>query len=328
MKRKLYSGLFAAILFVTGCVSGRLSQTTDTVFMVSPDDFAYNTETAASNVFQKEPASLLESRDQAMKQFEGMVAKLRSERIRVITIKSRSDEKTPDAVFPNNWFSTHRDGKGTMIVLYPMLTPNRRAEVRSDLLKKTLEENGKKVSKIIDLTFYCSQNKALEGTGSLVLDRVQKVAFASLSQRTDEDVLKDFCAGLGYRLITFHSYSKGKLIYHSNVMMSIGADFAVICAESIRDDVERQKVLGELEVLGKTIIRISSEQMEHLCGNILEVNDVDGNKKIVMSTTAYGHFSAEQKVELSKSGNIVQVDAHTIEDIGGGSARCMLAEIF
>jgi hypothetical protein len=328
MTGRCYSLIFAAILFLSGCASGPLSQTTDTVFMVSPDDFAFNPETAASNVFQNEPTSVLKSRGEAMAQFDGMVAKLRSEGIRVIEVNSRTDEKTPDAVFPNNWFSIHRDGIGSTVVLYPMLTPNRRAEVRPDVLKRNLEEHGIKISRIIDLTRYCSQNKALEGTGSLVLDRVHKVAFASLSPRTDEDVLKDFCTSTGYRQITFRSYNKGKLIYHTNVMMSLGADFAVICEESITDDAERAMVLAELKALGKRIVRISSEQMEHMCANILEVRDIDGNRKILMSTTAYSHFSDGQREDLGRSGKIVQVDVHTIEEIGGGSARCMVAEIF
>jgi len=329
MVRKLCLAVLVSILFITGCASSHLCQTTDTVFMVSPDDFAYNTQTATSNVFQHNNIPVLKARNEAMEQFNNMVEKLQSENIRVIQIKSRKDIKTPDAVFPNNWFSTHRDDKKrTIIVLYPMLTPNRRAEVRLNLLKEKLEESGIKISKIIDLTPYCRQGKSFEGTGSLVLDRVHKVAFASLSPRTTRDVLEDFCNQLGYRSLTFHSYDKGKLVYHTNVMMSVGTDFAVICAECIKDESERMKVLSELETLGENIIKISIEQMEHMCGNILELHDINGKRKIIMSSSAYNHFSAEQKKQLEKSGTILSFDLHTIEQIGGGSARCMVAEIF
>ncbi|MDI6687186.1 MAG: arginine deiminase-related protein [Desulfobacterales bacterium] len=185
-----------------------------------------------------------------------------------------------------------------------------------------------KISKTIDLTHYCKQNKALEGTGSMVLDRIHKVAFASLSPRTNRVVLEDFCNKLGYRSVVFHSYDKEKLIYHSNVMMSIGTDYAVICTEAIKDETEKKTVLNELKKLGKRIIEISPEQMNHMCGNILELHAVNGEKKIIMSTSAYNHFSIEQKKKLEKSGDILSFDVHTIENIGGGGVRCMVAEIF
>ena len=329
MIKRLYLFVLISILFITGCVSSSFLQTTDTVLMVSPDDFAYNTETADSNIFQHNDTSASKTKNEAMEQFNNMIKKLESENIRVIQMKSRKDIKTPDAVFPNNWFSTHRDSeKRTIVVLYPMLTPNRRSEVRPDLLKEKLEDSGIKVSKIINLTHYCNQDKILEGTGSMVLDRVHKVAFASLSPRTNRDVLEDFCKQLGYRSLTFHSYNKGKLIYHSNVMMSVGTDFAVICVECIKDESERKKVLSELKNLGKRIIEISSKQMENMCGNILELHDIDGNRRIIMSASAYSNFSPEQKKEIEKSGTILPFDIHTIENIGGGSARCMVAEIF
>ena len=329
MVKKFYLFLFVFVLFSIECISGNQAQTTDTLFMVSPNDFAYNKQTAASNVFQHKDTRELKTREQAMEQFNAMVEKLQAENIRVIQMKSRSDIKTPDAVFPNNWVTMHKDGgKGTLIVVYPMLTPDRRAEVRVDLLKKKLEEKGIKISRIIDLTHYNKQNKALEGTGSMVLDRIHKVAFASLSPRTNRKILEDFSNKLGYRSVVFHSYDKGKLIYHSNVMMSIGSDFAVICAEAIKDQTEKKMVLNELKKLGKRIIEISLEQMRHMCGNILELHTVNGEKKIIMSTSAYSHFSIEQKKELEKSGTILSFDVHTIENIGGGSVRCMVAETF
>jgi hypothetical protein len=329
MSKKIRLLSFALILFVAGCGSSSFIQTTDTVVMVCPDDFAYNPQTAKSNVFQHQDKSVQEDNKLAREQFGGMVDGLSSADIRVIQMKSREDVKTPDAVFPNNWFSTHRDGKSnTLIVVYPMHTPNRRAEIRVGLLQEELQQNGITVSRIIDLTHYNEQGKALEGTGSLVLDRVHKVAFASLSPRTDRQVLDDFCTELGYRPVVFHSHMSGKLIYHTNVMMSVGTDFAVICAESIKDDGERNLVLEELKKLDKRAILISTEQIKHMCGNILELHSRGGKRVILMSTSAYSNFTPEQKKELEKSGTLLPVDIHTIEDVGGGSARCMVAEIF
>jgi len=251
MVKKIRLFLFVLILLTIGCASGNRTQTTDTVFMVSPDDFAYNIQTAASNAFQHNDTPVLEARNQAMDQYNKMVKKLQSENIKVIHVKSRNDIKTPDAVFPNNWFSTHRNGgSGTAIVIYPMATPNRRDEVRVGFLKRNLKENGIKISKVIDLSHYNKQNKALEGTGAMVLDRIHKVAFVSLSPRANKELLEDFCNQLGYRPVIFHSYDNGKLIYHTNVMMSVGTDFAVICSESIKDNSEKKMVLNELKKLG------------------------------------------------------------------------------
>ncbi|NQU17273.1 MAG: amidinotransferase [Candidatus Saganbacteria bacterium] len=311
-------------------VETKPSQLTDTVFMVSPDDFAYNPETAKSNLFQHQLKDTSKVTSLAVEQFDNMVKILEAKGINVIHVPSRKDIKTPDAVFPNNWFSTHKtkDGKN-ILVIYPMLTPNRRAEVRIDLLKTNLKENGYAISKVIDLSYFDKQNKFLEGTGSMVLDRVNHVTFASLSPRTDKVVLNEFCKQLNYSPIMFHTYDQnGKLIYHTNVIMSIGEDFAVIAANNIKNIKERKLVLNELRRLGKTIIKISPDQVNNMCGNILELKTKDNNNIIVMSTTAYNNFTPEQKAELEKSGKIVAVDIHTIEKVGGGSARCMLSEVF
>ncbi|OQY13680.1 MAG: hypothetical protein B6I31_00595, partial [Desulfobacteraceae bacterium 4572_19] len=275
-------------------IDTKSSQLTNTVFMVSPNDFAYNFETAKSNVFQHKLAD------------SAKVTKL------------------------NNWFSTHRTGNGkNTLVLYPMLTPNRRAEIRTDLLKEKLKQQGYSIDKVVDLRHYVDEGKFLEGTGSMVLDRKNKVAFASLSPRTNIDVFYDFCKQLGYRPIIFHTYDQdGKLIYHTNVVMSIGDGFVVIAADNIRDSKEKTRVMAELRALGKKIIKISSDQVNNMCGNILELKSNNDGDIIVMSTTAYKHFTKDQKAELEKFGNIVPVDIHTIEEVGGGSARCMIAEIF
>jgi len=306
------------------------SQLTDKVFMVSPDDFAYNLETAKSNTFQHQLEDADKVTELAVEQFNNTVNVLETEGIEVIHVPSREDVETPDAVFPNNWFSTHMTENGNnILVIYPMLTPDRRAEVRIDLLEEKLKDQSYDVDEVIDLSYFDEQNKFLEGTGSMVLDRRHHVTFASISPRTDIEVLDEFCRQLNYRSIVFHSYDQnGQLIYHTNVMMSIGDDFAVIAADNIKDDKERTMVLAELRALGKRIIKISPEQVNHMCGNILQLKTKDNNRIIVMSTTAYENFTAEQKTELEKSGKIVPVDIHTIEEVGGGSARCMLGEVF
>ncbi|MFH1741321.1 MAG: arginine deiminase-related protein [bacterium] len=318
------------LLLVAGCVSVAPQQTTDTVFMVCPDDFAYNPETAKSNVFQHRLEDPAEAQRQAVAEFERMVKTLEAAGVRVVHVHSRRDVKTPDAVFPNNWFSVHRTADGNnVLVVYPMLAPDRRAERRVDLVKEKLRSCGIVISRVINLANYETQGKFLEGTGSMVLDRVHRVAFASLSPRTDPDVLEEFCRELDYRPFSFHSHdSGGKLIYHTNVMMSVGEEFAIVCAEAIKDEAERSAVLGKLDNLGKKIIRISLDQTRNMCGNVLELHSRDGTKVIVMSKTAYDHFTEEQRAELATFGTLVPVDITTIETIGGGSARCMIAEIF
>jgi len=308
----------------------KLSHLTGTVLMVSPDDFAFNPETAGSNAFQHKLKDTKSVTEQAMDQFDSMVSKLEENGIHVIRLPSRKDIRTPDAVFPNNWFSTHQaaDG-GTILVIYPMLTPNRRAEIRVDLVTEFLKKNGFEVNAVVDLSNFTTKDIYLEGTGSMVLDRVNKVAFGSLSPRTDLKVLNTFCSLLGYRPVAFHTYDqKGKLIYHTNVIMSVGDDFAVIAADNIKDEKEKAFVLQELKKLGKKIILISPEQVDNMCGNILELKSEDGENVIVMSNTAFDHFTDEQKTELGKSGRILPMDIHTIEKVGGGSARCMLGEVF
>jgi len=299
--------------------------------MVSPDHFAYNPQTAHSNLFQHQPKDEGKVTEQAVKEFNDMVKTLRDAGVNVEAVPSRTDIKTPDAVFPNNWFSTHMTSDGrSVLVIYPMLTQNRKDEVRIDLIKEKLEEkNGEEVYKVLDLSFYAKQGKVLEGTGVLILDRINHVVFVSTSPRTNIEVLFNFCKELNYRPIVFKSYDQnGKLIYHTNVMMSIGEDFAVIATDCIKDDIEREQVLAELKKLGKNVIKITPDQVNNMCGNVLELKTKDNNKVIVMSRTAYNHFTPEQRAELEKSGKIVPVDINTIEEVGGGSARCMLGEIF
>lgn len=305
-------------------------QTTDTILMISPDDFQFNAEAAKTNLFENKPETDTGVTQSAMKEFNDMVKTLRAADVEVITTPSRADVKTPDAVFPNNWFSLHKtQDEKNILVLYPMLTINRRAERRPDLLKEKLKSHNFNIDQVVDLTHFEKQNLALEGTGSMVLDRQNQIAFVSLSPRTNKQISMEFCKQLKYRPIFFHSYDQNKhLIYHTNVMMSMGEKFVVVCLESISNKQEKESLVLELKKLKKEIINIDFNQMNNMCGNILELNTKDNNKIIVMSKTAYNRFTNKQKEQLEKFGKIVPVDIPVIENIGGGSARCMIAEIF
>lgn len=339
MRKRLYVflPLFLSLTMIIGACAGQTAnrlppserQTTDTVLMVSPDDFAFNQETAQSNVFQKRDTDTASVNKRAISEFGGMVRKLESSGIRVIQVPSRGDIKTPDAVFPNNWFSIHKiSDQERILVGYPMLAPNRRAERRLELLNEKLRSKGMNVTRTIDLSRYEEKGLFLEGTGSMVLDRVNRIAYVALSPRTNREVLDDFAAKLSYRPVAFRSSDAGgNPIYHTNVMMSVGEGFAVICLESIEDRQEGMLVLKELKQAGKKIIPITLSQLQHMCGNILELRAKEA-KIIVMSQTAYDHFTPQQKIQLSLYGTILPVDIRTIETIGGGSARCMLGEVF
>lgn len=307
-----------------------IQQSTNLVLMISPDTFQYNVQTANTNSFQHLPVDESSLNSKVMEEFESMVATLKANDIQVITLASPKGKLTPDAVFPNNWFSTHPNVNGTTdIVLYPMLAESRRLERQLNELLHELKHHKVNVDNVIDLTQHENESKVLEGTGSLVLDRVNKIAYASLSLRTDKEVLQKFIDKMGYTSILFHSHdSKGQPIYHTNVVMSIGTEFAVISAESIINPGEKEAVLSSLKKTGKEIINISAHQMTRMAANILEVRAKDGAIKIIMSQTAYDAFTPRQLQELEQYGDLVIVDIEHIEKIGGGSARCMLAEIF
>src|SRR3989344_614445 len=302
-------------------------QLTNTVVMVKPNHFGFNPQTAESNVFQHR-VSETESQvqEKALKEFNNAVAVLEQNGIKVLILESRGDVITPDSVFPNNWFSHHADGK---LVIYPMLAPNRRAERQAEALENLLKENGVPVSEVVDLTADENTGNILEGTGSLVLDRENKVAFAMESPRTSKEEFEKWCKLMGYEGIFFDAYDKeGFPIYHTNVTMSIGKEYAVICLESIKDPGERRLVKNKLESLGKEIIELSIDQIYKYCGNTLQVLSSDGSAKIIMSKTAQSGFSSDQLDRLKKYGDIIALDIPEIETVGGGSARCMLAEVF
>lgn len=304
------------------------SQLTDTILMIEPSYFGLNIETKASNAFQptRLPGSEVYIRHQAKQEFQAMEETLRTEDVRVIACPSVKGISTPDAVFPNNWVSFHPD----RVVLYPMLAPNRRQERQLTQVTHCLKESGVSISpNILDLSKYEEKNHFLEGTGSLILDRVNKVAFANISPRTTPELLTTFCEEMGYTSVVFNAVDKGGSdIYHTNVLMSLGREFAVLCWEAIRDPIQRKIVKETLDDLGKKVIDITYDQLYSFCGNILQILSTSGETKIVMSLSAYNAFKPEQKKALSQFGKLVPVDIATIETIGGGSARCMMAEVF
>jgi len=257
-----------------------------------------------------------------LKEFDGFVTLLRANDIEVTVIDDTVQPETPDSIFPNNWVSFHDNGA---VFLYPMFSENRRAERRNDILDR-LNENFK-ISKVTDLSTYEAEDIFLEGTGSMVLDRDQKVSYACLSLRTDEKVLKDWCERAGYTSVTFNADDKeGFPIYHTNVMMCIGDHFVVICLESIQNIHEREMVMQHLISSGKEIIEISLDQMNHFAGNMLQIKNKNGDPLLVMSEQAYLSLSKTQVYLLEKYNKLIYAPLYTIEKNGGGSARCMLAE--
>jgi hypothetical protein len=295
------------------------------VLMIRPVRFAGNPQTSASNRFQLiSSGAPHEVQAAALREFDTMVRSLRETGVNVHVFEDTPDPHTPDSIFPNNWVSFHADGT---IVLYPMLAENRRLERRSELLNE-LSASGFRVAQLIDLTQYEQQGKFLEGTGSLVLDRVGRVAYACISPRTDLDVLGDFAQRLDYEIVAFEAFdAAGAPIYHTNVLMCIGARFAVICSACIRED-ERAAVVDTLRTTGREIVDLSMEQLAAFAGNMLELRTPASGTVIAMSARAHDSLTAQQRRLLeARGGPIVAVPIPTIETHGGGSVRCMLAEI-
>ncbi len=291
--------------------------------MIRPIAFGFNAETAVNNAFQKANSNW-NVNEKAQEEFDQLVALLRNHQIDVHVIQDQPQPYTPDSVFPNNWISMHGDGQ---IVLYPMFATNRRTERAKGILHQ-LKEQFIIYSKV-DLTSYEKEQRFLEGTGSMVLDRVHQKAYACLSARTDEQVLLDFCGMLDFTPVIFHATDgNGTPIYHTNVMMSVAEDYAIIAADTIADPTERAQVLQSLTDTGKEIISISLEQMEHFAGNALQVRNTEGQRFLVMSSAAYHSLSDAQKQRLETYNPILHAPLTTIEQNGGGSARCMIAEVF
>jgi hypothetical protein len=295
-------------------------QTTSQILMIRPVDFKFNAQTAVNNKFQQASAQS-DVQTQALKEFDGFVSLLRNNGVEVTVIDDTLQPETPDSIFPNNWVSFHSGGQ---VFLYPMFSENRRLERREDILA-TLDRDYQ-INNITDLSGYEAERIYLEGTGSMVLDRDHKIAYACLSLRTDKKVLEDFCAQSGYTAVTFDAAdASGFPIYHTNVMMCIGNRFAVVCLESVSNADEKTKLVQSLS--GKEIIEISLDQMNHFAGNMLQVQNKNGDPLLVMSEQAYLSLEPEQITALEQYSRLIYAPLYTIEKNGGGSARCMLAEI-
>ncbi len=301
-------------------------QTTDTVLMIEPAAFGFNAETAQNNYFQINSENA-ETQTKALQEFKNFVEKLRSKGINVITVKDTLEPHTPDSIFPNNWISMHSDGT---VVLYPMCAVNRRWERRSDILEMLQEKF--QVKEIVDLSASENEGKFLEGTGSMIFDHDYKIAYGSVSLRLDEKLFRDFCKKFGFTPVVFHSYQTANNerlpIYHTNVMMCVADKFVVICLDCIDDETERVNVVNAIVNSGKEIVEISENQMQQFAGNMLQIQNAEGKKFLVMSQSAYQSLTEEQISTIEKYSEIIYSDLETIETNGGGSARCMLAEVF
>lgn len=293
------------------------------LLMIRPVRFDFNAETAVNNSFQVNAKDLL-AQEKAAEEFNQFISVLTQNGIDVTVVNDTPEPHTPDSIFPNNWISFHSDGS---ICLYPMYAQNRRLERKESVL----EAIDKKfiVSKKIDFSTYEQSNIFLEGTGSMVLDRDHRIAYACLSPRTDLTILKDFCIQLNYTPIYFWALDGGNQpIYHTNVMMCVADEYVVICLESIPDLAERQLVVDSITQSGKAIIAISFDQMNHFAGNMLQVHNQSGKKFLVMSSQAFRSLNKVQIEQIEGYNPIIHSDITTIETNGGGSARCMMAEVF
>lgn len=302
------------------------SQLASAVLMINPVRFESNPSTAASNKFQgRNPDSSNKQQRDAAEEFVGLRVALETSGIEVIQVDDTVEPHTPDAIFPNNWVSFHADGT---VVLYPMEAPNRRTERRPDIIETLVEDHEFVVRKIVDLSTHETQAQYLEGTGSLVLDRVNRVAYACLSSRTHLDALGDFAQRMGYEVLAFDAHDRnGAPIYHTNVLMSVGEALAVICAEAIPREDQRDAVLRRLADTGHEVVTIDFDQMDAFAGNMLELRSVDGERILAMSEQAKQSLDVEQMEKLAANAQIVSVPIDRIESSAGGSVRCMLAEI-
>lgn len=307
-----------------------MQQITNTIVMIRPISFRTNEQTSVNNYFQKISDSLSaeEVNKYAVREFNMLVEKLKSIGVHVIEIDDSNDFDTPDALFPNNWISFHQNGN---VGLYPMFAENRRLERREDVLD-LLEENGFEIENIVDYTSAEEEDLFLEGTGSIVLDRVHRKAFCAISSRSDEDLFIEFCEDFEFTPVLFtanHTVGEDRVpIYHTNVMLSICETFAILCAESIDDKKERKNVINHLKEAGKELILISEEQVSCFAGNMLQVIGNNNESYVIMSSIAYKSLTAHQIESIEKHTKIVHSSLSTIESCGGGSARCMMAEVF
>ena len=307
----------------------RMKQITDSILMIRPVAFRMNEETAVNNYFQKNiDGNVDEITQKAQQEFDDFAAKLRKVGVNVVVVDDVAENNTPDSIFPNNWVSFHETGD---IALYPMFAENRRRERREDILQR-LEEEGFEIKNVIDYTAAEEEEIFLEGTGSLLLDRANEKAYCALSERADEDLLIEFCEDFEYMPVIFEANQtvngERKAIYHTNVMMCLAEEFTVICLDTIDDKKQRKAVINSLKEDGKEIITITEEQMHEFAGNMLQVQGAFNKKYLVMSERAHQSLTADQVAKIEKHCEILSSSLQTIETLGGGSARCMLAEVF
>jgi len=292
------------------------------ILMVRPYQFYFNQQTASNNFFQSN-VNIENANELAIAEFDAMVDQLRQHQIKVKVVQDTKDPSTPDSIFPNNWISTHPGGT---LCLYPMFAPNRRAERKSTVID-FLESNFK-IENIIDLTDLENEGKFLEGTGSMVLDHQNKIAYGCLSERLDQEAFISWCHKMQFKPISFKALDdKGQPIYHTNVMMCMGNQFVVICMDSIADESEKKILLDSFIQTKKEVIEISQDQLNHFAGNMLQVFDLNEKPHLIMSQQAYTSLNNEQLKSLEKYNPIIPISIPTIEALGGGSTRCMMAEL-
>ncbi|ARV15036.1 citrulline utilization hydrolase CtlX [Polaribacter sp. SA4-12] len=307
-----------------------MNQTTNTILMIRPINFRMNEQTAINNYYQHEIDNLLPSiiNAKAQNEFDVFVDKLRSSGINVIVVSDSDKFDTPDSIFPNNWISFHKDGT---VALYPMFAENRRLERREDVLEQ-LEKEGFLIENIVDYTSAEFDDVFLEGTGSMILDRENNKAYCALSPRADEELFIEFCEDFEYTPIVFTANQtvggEREAIYHTNVMMCVAETFAIVCLSSIDDKKERKNVLKHLKEDGKKVIDITEEQASNFAGNMLQVHGKDNERFLIMSQAAFDSLTHSQKAQINNHCKIISSSLETIEACGGGSARCMMAEVF
>jgi len=305
---------------------GQESQLANSVLMVRPERFQSNPLTIDSNRFQASPdVSPGQQQQLALAEFDGLVEQLRAHSIQVVVVDDTAEPHTPDAIFPNNWISFHADGR---VVLYPMEAENRRDERRLDVIERLDQDCGFHVSEVVDLSHHELNGHYLEGTGSLVLDRINRIAYACLSSRTHLDPLGDFAQRMNYEVVAFDAVDReGVPIYHTNVMMNVGEAVAVVCDAAIAREEQRNAVLESLRGTGHEVLSLDFDQLYAFAGNMLELRDPSGGRLLAMSEQAYNSLQVAQLDVLRSNGGIIRSPIDNIETLAGGSVRCMLAEI-
>lgn len=304
-------------------------QITNTILMIRPVSFRMNEQTAVNNYFMEDiDLKNQEINKKAQEEFDAFVVELRNKGVNVIVVQDTKEPDTPDSIFPNNWISFHANGT---VGVYPMFAENRRNERRDDIFD-ILESNGFKINDVVDYTSAEEEELFLEGTGSILIDRVNKKAYCALSERADEELFIEFCEDFDFFPVIFTANQSvdGKRlpIYHTNVMMALAENFVIICADSIDDKKEKKNVLDHLKKDGKEIITITEQQMHHFAGNMLQVLGSKDKRYMVMSSAAFHSLTKEQITKIENHCSILHSSLHTIETCGGGSARCMMAEVF